>query len=128
MPPSHASDRRPAPPSRFSREAARTFYNAADALLPPAPGAVAIDWMPAVEACVARRGEAVARRLSALLARLERAPVGWRSHRTFSRLAREERAAWLARWAADPRRGADHALLLELLAAAGAEAQSESGA
>lgn len=109
--------------NRLPPEAHRTFYNVADALLPPAPGAVGVDWAPGVEAAVARSGEASARRLLAILSRLEARPlVGWRA-RAFSRLPRSERSARLARLAS--RRPEDHAWLLSLLAAA---AQSASGA
>jgi hypothetical protein len=115
--------------NRLPREAARTLYNVADALLPSPPGALGFDWAAGMETCLARRGEAAARRLIGILGRLERRPlVGWRA-RAFSRRPRAERAARLARWAGDPRRREDHAFLLALLAEAGAEAvQSASGA
>ena len=114
--------------NRLPPEAHRTFYNVADALLPPAPGAVALDWAPRVEAFLARRGEASARRLLRILARLEaRLGRGWRA-RAFSRLPRRERAAVLAAWARHPRRRADHAWLLEVLSAAAPAAASPPAA
>lgn len=109
--------------NRLPSEAHRTLYNVADALLPPPPGAVGVDWAPGVEAFLARRGDAAARRLERLLAKLEaRPPWGWRA-RAFSRLSRTERAARLA--SGD---GADRAWLCELLAEAAPRPQSSSGA
>ena len=111
-------------PSRpLSPAAARTLYNVADAVLPPSDGCVGFDWAPGVEAALGRRGERAARRLRALLWRLEWTP--WlRGHAPFSQLPRSERAALLDAWARRPRRAADHALLCALLAEAHAAASS----
>jgi hypothetical protein len=103
--------------------AARTLYNAADALRPPAPGEVAFDWVAGVEAELARRGPPSARRLRAILRRLE-----WdarlRKRAPFWRLSRTERAALLA--AFGRRRPMDHALLRDLLQAGREGARAHS--
>jgi len=104
------------------------LFAAADALLPPAGGAVGFDWVPGVEATLVRRGPAARARLRGLLRRLDWAPwVGLRGGR-FWQLPRAARAAELTR-RARRRGGADHRLLLALLAEAGAAVgQSASGA
>jgi len=104
--------------------AARTLYNAADALHPAAPGEVGFDWAAGVEAELLRRGPPSARRLRALLRRLEW-EARWRKRQPFWRLPRGERAALLA--GLGRRRPIEHALLLELLESARAPAHS-SGA
>jgi len=95
--------------------AARTLYNAADALRPTAPGEVGFDWVAGVEAELARRGPPSAKQLRALLRRLEW-DARWRKRAPFWRLARAERAALLA--AFGRRRPIEQALLLDLLQAA----------
>ena len=109
---------RPVAPRLLPPAAARTLYNAADALLPPEVGSAGFDWVPGVEAALRRRGEPAARRLRALLRRLE-----WTSRLrgggAFFQRPRGERAELLGRLA-----GPSHAFLLELLA----EAASSSGA
>jgi len=89
------------------------LYAVADALLPPVPGAPGFDWVPAVEAELARRVSADARRLRRVLLRLDWAPLLGLHGRRFWRLPRATRAARLAALGA-----ADHRLLLSLLAEA----------
>jgi hypothetical protein len=91
---------------------ARMLYAVADALLPPAPGAPGFDWVPAVEAVLARRPGADAQRLARLLRRLDWAPLltGRGRFWALPRAARAERLADLG--------AADHRLLLALLAEA----------
>jgi len=104
---------------------ARTLYNAADALLPPAPGAVALDWAPGVSAALRARGPAAARRLRCLLWRLEQGPrLALSGTRGFSRLPREARAARLRRLAA--RRPGDFGLLCDVLREAAAHSRSRA--
>jgi hypothetical protein len=107
---------------------ARLLYNVADALLPPAPGAVALDWMPAVEAVLRRRGPRARRKLLTVLGTLAlRSRL--LARRGFPRLSRERRARLLGGM---PR--ADRAWLGALLAeaaragASGGEGGHSSGA
>jgi hypothetical protein len=101
---------------------ARTLYNAADALRPPAPGEVVRDWVVGVEAELARRGPPSAKRLRAVLRRIE-----WearlRKREPFWRLPRSERAALLSDLGR--RRPFEHALLRELLQAAADQSSGE---
>jgi hypothetical protein len=90
---------------------ARMLYAVADALLPPAPGAPGFDWVPAVEAALARRANADAQRLRRLLRRLDLAPLLAGRGGRFWALPRAVRAARLAALRAE-----DHRLLRELLA------------
>jgi hypothetical protein len=92
---------------------ARMLYAVADALLPPAPGAPGFDWVPAVEAVLARRPGADAQRLRRLLRRLDWAPLLAGRGRRFWGLPRDARAVRLAALGT-----ADHRLLLALLAEA----------
>lgn len=94
------------------------LYAVADALLPPPPGAPGLDWVPGVEAALARRGSADARRLRRMLWRLERTPGLLLRGTRFWQLPRAERAARLAARSARPRGARDHRLLLALLAEA----------
>ncbi len=77
---------------------ARTFYNAADALAPPAPGAVVVDPLPAVEARLAAEGPAAAEALVRALRRLEWIPLLHGHRRGFSRLSRADRRCMLEGW------------------------------
>jgi hypothetical protein len=104
----------------LSPDEARTLYNAADALLPPPEGAVALDWAPGVEAALRRRDPAEARRLRRLLVRLEGPWGRVLPRRGFSWQPREARRARLRRRAA--RRPGDHAFLCALLREAAAAA------
>jgi len=120
-----------APPRSLSPRAARTFYNAADALVPPAggPGAGDVDLVPALETRLA--GWSPLRRLGfvGLLAALEWQPL-LRRRRGFSRLPRAERARLLRRWEESrlaPRRAAARALR-ELVVDLFRESQSREGA
>lgn len=103
---------------RLPPRRARTFYNLADALVPPGdgPGAGDVDLVPVLEARLARpgpRGAARALGLRALLWALE-----WQARlrgrrRGFSWLSRAERAALWRRWRESrlpPRRRAAAAL------------------
>jgi hypothetical protein len=98
--------------------AARQLYNLADALLPPEPGAVALDWMPGVEAVLRRRRPRERRKLLTLLGALEVRSrlLAWRG---FFELPRERRArllrrlprahrAWLGRLLAEAARESGH--------------------
>ncbi|MBW2316456.1 MAG: hypothetical protein JRH10_20010 [Deltaproteobacteria bacterium] len=85
-------------PRLLPAASARTLFNVADALRPPAPGEVGFDWVAGVEAVLARRGPPSAKRLRAGLRRLE-----WgarlRAGRPFHQLPRSERALLLKRTA-----------------------------
>lgn len=87
--------------NRLPAAAHRAFYNVADALCPPAAGAPVADIAPALEACLARRGEGAVRRLLGILGRLEKRPLrGWKAQ-AFSALPRLERKARLASLSSD---------------------------
>lgn len=82
--------------------AARTFYNVADALLPPGPGRPGggdLDLLRVIEQNEALRAEADWRRVRRTLRWIEWGPL-WslRSGRGFSWLCREQRRALLGRW------------------------------
>lgn len=102
------------PPRLLPPAAARTLYNAADALRPAKPGELGFDWVAGVEAELARRGPPSAKRLRAILRRLEWS-ARWHKRSPFWRLPRAERAALLVVFGR--RRPIDHALLRELLQA-----------
>jgi hypothetical protein len=85
------------------KRAARTFYNVADALIPPgddgAIGAGDVDLMPGVEQRLAREGGGGLGRLRLLLALIEWLPVlTLRSRRSFSTLPRARRCEFLDGW------------------------------
>jgi hypothetical protein len=90
-------------PRLLSPRAARTFYNAADALVPPGPrgepGAGDLDLVPELERRLRFEGVGAVRRLWLLLAILEAQPlVTLRSRSGFSWLPREERRRILDAW------------------------------
>jgi hypothetical protein len=89
-------------PRLLSPRAARTFYNAADALVPPSPGepgAGDLDLVPELERRLRGEGVGAVRRLWSLLATLEWQPVATLSaRRGFSTLPRERRRAILEGW------------------------------
>jgi hypothetical protein len=92
-----------APPRLLSPRAARTFYNAADALVPPGsqgePGAGDLDLVPELERRLRGEGVGAVRRLWLLLAILEAQPRGSPgARRGFSWLPREERRRILEAW------------------------------
>jgi hypothetical protein len=87
----------------LSPRAARTFYNVADALVPPGPrgepGAGDLDLVPALERRLRGEGVGAVRRLWLLLAVLEAQPRATpRGRRGFSWLPREERRRLLDAW------------------------------
>lgn len=91
-------------PRLLSPRAARTFYNAADALVPPGPdgepGAGDVDLVPELERQLRFQGVGAARRLTCLLAALEWEPVlALRGRAGFSWLPREARRRILDAWA-----------------------------
>jgi hypothetical protein len=94
----------PSPGQRLlSPRAARTFYNAADALVPPGPGgepgAGDLDLVPELEQRLRFEGVGAVRRLWLLLAILEAQPLATlRARRGFSWLPREERRRILDAW------------------------------
>ena len=93
---------RPAP-APLSPRSARTLYNVADALFPPAFGGGLgggdVDVAPAVERQLRGQGVGAARRCWALLAGIEWQPVVTLRARTgFSRLPRARRQTLLATW------------------------------
>jgi hypothetical protein len=97
----------------LSGRAARTFYNAADALLPPGPGRGAGD----VDLCLLLEERLAGRPLRSRALRLRLWLLEWRPRlrlqRGFSFLPLERRRALLARWedsAFPPRRRAVRAL------------------
>ena len=88
---------------RLSPRAARTFYNAADALVPPGPrgepGAGDLDLVPELERRLGCAGVSAVRRLWLLLAILEAQPlVTLRARRGFSWLPRAQRRRILDAW------------------------------
>jgi hypothetical protein len=90
-------------PRLLSPRAARTFYNAADALVPPGPGgepgAGDLDLVPELERRLRFEGVGAVRRLWLLLAILEAQPLATlRARRGFSWLPREERRRILDAW------------------------------
>jgi hypothetical protein len=90
-------------PRLLSPRAARTFYNAADALVPPGPrgepGAGDLDLVPELERRLRFEGVGAVRRLWLLLAILEGQPLATlRSRSGFSWLPREERRRVLDAW------------------------------
>ena len=124
-------------PRVLPRACARPFYNAADALVPPAeggaPGAGDLDLLPRVELRLFHEGPAAARRLGLWLLAFEWTPLLRPGDRCrFSQLPRARRRALLADWAAGrcgPRRRAVlrlRALVEDALAAA--RAHSSEGA
>lgn len=120
-----------APPMSLSPRAARTFYNAADALVPPGdgPGAGDVDLVPALETRLTRWGPLRRLGFVSLLAALEWQPLALR-RRGFSRLPRAERARLLGRWERSrlaPRRAAARALR-DLVVDLFRESQSREGA
>jgi len=87
----------------LSPRAARTFYNAADALVPPGfagePGAGDLDLVPELERRLRGEGVGAVRRLWLLLAILEAQPrATLRARRGFSWLPRAERRRILEAW------------------------------
>jgi hypothetical protein len=87
----------------LSARAARTFYNVADAFVPPGsdgrPGAGDRDLWPAVERRLRHEGPPAARRTWAALALVEWLPVlDPRVRRGFSHLPLARRRALLERW------------------------------
>ena len=87
----------------LSPRAARTFYNAADALVPPGPrgepGGGDLDLVPELERRLRFEGVGAVRRLWLLLALLEAQPlVTLRARCGFSWLPREERRRLLDAW------------------------------
>ncbi len=89
--------------SLLSPRAARTFYNAADALVPPGPrgepGAGDLDLVPELERRLRSEGVGAVRRLWLLLAILEAQPLATlQARRGFSWLPREDRRRILDAW------------------------------
>lgn len=131
----------------LSARGARTFYNVADALVPPgpgpagAPGAGDVDLLPALhrrwtQGATPRGSQGAmppACTVERWLARIERAPR-LRLRPRFSKLPREERVRLLARWEGSPwpaRRAAARGLrelVTELWETARAPDQSLGGA
>jgi hypothetical protein len=125
-----AAQRPAARPRVLPRACAITFYNAADALVPPgpdgAPGAGDLDLLPAVERRLLHEGPGAARRVGLWLVALEWAPLlRLRDRRRFSRLPHAQRRSFLGGWlggrCAPRRRAMLHlrALVEEALASAG---------
>jgi hypothetical protein len=119
----------------LSPRAARTFYNVADALVPPGPdgrpGAGDRDLWPAVERRLRHEGPGAARRIGAALALVEWLPVlDWRRRRGFSHLPLARRRALLERWERSRVGPLSHAIrgLRERVRRAMASGQSSDGA
>jgi len=120
---------------RLSPRRARTFYNLADALVPPPgpgePGAGDVDLVPALEAWLAGEGRGRARQVRGILWALE-----WQARlrgrrEGFSWLPREERRALWRRWERSrlpPRRRAAAELAAEVQRLWRARGHSAEGA